>query len=641
MNASPTQPDVGLKSLSRQFGLFALAGWAGTAGHYAVLLVLVEFARFGPVAASAWGAAVGLLINYLLDYYAPGFNGGRPQRRALPIVALIAGLGLGLNLVLMALLVNRLNLHYLLAQVLATGVVLAWNFAGQRWTFHEEADDAKTPLVAAAPWVFIKRPRHRFHLGTAFIALVFGIRLASLGAYPLIDPSESRYAEMARKMVETDVWITPQIDYGVPFWGKPPLAVWLNAFSLKVFGVNEFAVRLSAFLLCAGIVWIVYQLAISRGGKRQAFTASAMLASMVLFFVLAGSIEMDQCLSLGVTLTMASFWRAMRGGQPVFGLLFFIGLSIGLMSKGPIAVVLTGLPIGLWTLLRKEWLEVWRRLPWIKGSLLMLALSVPWYLAAEHRTPGFLEYFFIGEHWKRFTEPGWQGDLYGSGRAHARGIVWLYWLLAALPWSPVFLAAAGLALWRGQARRLLESADGFRLYCLLWMLSPLLFFSLSANLIWTYVLPGLPGCALLLAEWRRDGTLPWFSRDGIVAGIGLLIPVLFIAVVIAWHIVPLQSVRTQKLVVQKYYQARSGSEDRLYYLRDNPFSAQFYTAGQSKELANVEVFQNFLDSPGHDFFVCPKRNWADMPEAIQSRLQMVGSYSGFLLLRHVAQQDDK
>jgi 4-amino-4-deoxy-L-arabinose transferase-like glycosyltransferase len=582
----------------------------------------------------------GLLINYALNHGLT-FRSEEPHHRTFPKFAFIAGLGLGLNLSLMALFVHRLKLYYMFAQVLATGVVLVWNFVGNRWwTFREDSAGPKTPLVAVAPWVFIKLPRHRLCLGAVFLALVFGVRLASLGLYPLVDPSESRYAEMARKMVETDNWVTPQIDYGVPFWGKPPLAVWLNAFSLKVFGVNEFAVRLSALALCAGIAWIVYRLAATRASKEQACVAPALLAGMALFFVLAGSIEMDQCLVFGTTLVMASFWRAMQADKPLYGYLFFVGLAIGLMAKGPIAIVLTGLPIGLWTLLRQEWLAVWRRLPWLKGSLLMLALSVPWYLVAEQRTPGFLEYFFVGEHWKRFTEPGWQGDLYGSGRAHARGMIWVYWLVAALPWSLVFLAALGHAIWHKEARRLLASADGWRLYCLLWMLSPLLFFTVSANLIWTYVLPGLPGCALLLAEWRRDGRLRWFSSDAVAVAVGLLVPVLFLAVVAAWQFVPFEFVRTQKLLVDKYYQTRSSAEEGLYYLRDNPFSAQFYTAGHSKEIANVEVFQNLMERPGQDFFVCPKRNWADMPEAIKDRLRPIGTYSGFMLLRHVSSAEN-
>ena len=50
-------------------------------------------------------------------------------------------------------------------------------------------------------------------------------------------------------MAETGDWISPQIDYGVPFWGKPPLSTWLTAISLKIFGINEFAARFSSFFL--------------------------------------------------------------------------------------------------------------------------------------------------------------------------------------------------------------------------------------------------------------------------------------------------------------------------------------------------------------------------------------------------------
>ncbi len=83
-----------------------------------------------------------------------------------------------------------------------------------------------------------------------FVVGVVGVRLATLGAYPLMDSTESRYAEIARKMLETGDWLMPQFDYGVPFWGKPPLSTWLSAASMAIFGVNEFAARLPS--LAAG-----------------------------------------------------------------------------------------------------------------------------------------------------------------------------------------------------------------------------------------------------------------------------------------------------------------------------------------------------------------------------------------------------
>ncbi len=469
-------------------------------------------------------------------------------------------------------------------------------------------------------------------LGPALLALIFLIRLITLFFYPLIDPTESRYAEMARKMVETGNWVTPQIAYGVPFWGKPPLAVWLNAINIGVFGINEFAARLSALLLGAGTVWLVYHLYRTRNDQDQPFSAPVIFASMTLPFVMAGSVAMDQCLTFGITLALVAFWQALRTEGRLYGYLFFVGLSIGILAKGPIAVILVGIPVGLWTLIRSEWTLIWQRVPWISGTLLMLAISVPWFLIAEKRTPGFLEYFFIGEHWKRFTEKGWQGDLYGSGRAHPLGTIWLFWLGAALPWSPIFLSIISVAFWRKQANKLLTGIDGWRLFCLLWMLSPLLFFSLSANIIWTYALPGLPGCALLLAEWRQDRWLGWLGNGKIGFAFGILLPTLFLIAVVIWQIKPIQFVRTQKTLVDQYMELRKGSGDRLVYLWEKPFSAQFYTHGTVGELANVEEFQNAMDNPKQLFYACPKRSWADLPEAIKSHLQPMGVHNGYLLL---------
>ena len=121
-----------LSNLSRQFGLFALVGATGTAAHYAVLFWLVEFGGIGAVAASGCGALTGLVINYALNYWLT-FRSAQPHARAFPKYVLVSSVGLGLNQLLMAILVNRLGFYYLLAQVMVTLVVLAWNFVGNRW----------------------------------------------------------------------------------------------------------------------------------------------------------------------------------------------------------------------------------------------------------------------------------------------------------------------------------------------------------------------------------------------------------------------------------------------------------------------------------------------------------------------------
>ena len=92
------------------------------------------------------------------------------------------------------------------------------------------------------------RQQTLWFFGTLIIVGALLMRLLSLGMYPLMDTSEARYGEMVRLMVETNDWITPYFDYDVPFWGKPPLFIWMSAISFKLFGINEFAARLPSLL---------------------------------------------------------------------------------------------------------------------------------------------------------------------------------------------------------------------------------------------------------------------------------------------------------------------------------------------------------------------------------------------------------
>ena len=124
-----------------------------------------------------------------------------------------------------------------------------------------------------------------------------------------------------------------------------------------------------------------------------------------------------------------------------------------------------------------RWNIVWTRLPWVIGVLATAALVVPWYWAAERATPGFLDYFLAGEHWKRFVEPGWKGDLYGAAHARPRGMIWLFWIAAALPWSAAALAWLARAIARRHSDLWTLVADPWRLYLVLWTVTPMAFFT--------------------------------------------------------------------------------------------------------------------------------------------------------------------
>ncbi|WP_369011382.1 ArnT family glycosyltransferase, partial [Oligella urethralis] len=84
------------------------------------------------------------------------------------------------------------------------------------------------------------------------LALILVAVLPVMALMPFSDTTEPRYAEIARLMLERNDWITPWFDPQTPFWGKPPLSFWLQALSMKFFGVSEFAARLPSYLsLCA------------------------------------------------------------------------------------------------------------------------------------------------------------------------------------------------------------------------------------------------------------------------------------------------------------------------------------------------------------------------------------------------------
>jgi putative flippase GtrA len=119
----------------KQFVLFAGLGAVGTAGHYLTLVVLVELFQVGPVAASTAGFIVGAFSNYFLNYHFT-FASSRRHAEAMSRFFTIAALGAGMNLIIIYAATGILYLHYLVAQAVATVLVLLWNFLLNKfWTF--------------------------------------------------------------------------------------------------------------------------------------------------------------------------------------------------------------------------------------------------------------------------------------------------------------------------------------------------------------------------------------------------------------------------------------------------------------------------------------------------------------------------
>lgn len=473
------------------------------------------------------------------------------------------------------------------------------------------------------------------------LGLLLVVRLAAMAIVPLTDTTEARYGEIARKMVETNDWITPQVDYGVPFWAKPPLSTWLSAISAKIFGVSDFSVRLPSIFLGIGMMALTWNWIASKRNRDQALLTVTLLASTVLFFAAGGAVMTDSSLAICTTLTMIAFWRALQNEGRHWGYLFFVGLGVGLLAKGPLVGVLTFLPIVPWVILRSEWRRTWQQIPWFSGSALMLIISLPWYLLAELKTPGFIEYFIVGEHINRFLKPGWTGDKYGHAHSEPTGTIWLYWVLSAFPFSLIAVGWLGKNALR--LRQLFADEDGWALYLLLWIVMLLCFFTFAGNIIWPYVLPGLPAFACLAVELfrrRRTEATPWPARGFIAAcGVILILGVAMSALYLAGQESVAKS--SQRNLVRAWMSLRAdrtsdsdgNNDSQLVYYRSKYQSAMFYAQGKVKFAETEAELAALLDNRSIDFMAVKTRDLDSLPPSLRDHFKTVAQFDDIALLQ--------
>jgi 4-amino-4-deoxy-L-arabinose transferase-like glycosyltransferase len=402
------------------------------------------------------------------------------------------------------------------------------------------------------------------------------VRLISLGMFPLYDTTEARYAEMARIMVETHNWVTPQFDYNIPFWGKPPFQTWISALSFSWLGVNEFSARLPHFICGLITLYLVFRFTKSLTNTNSATFALLVLTSSLGFILAIGMVMTDSALLMAYTLAMVSYWQCyVLKDKVIFGHLFFVALALGMLIKGPVSLVLIGISLVCWSVWQGSFKVALKRLPWLSGTLIFLALTLPWYIWAEIRTPGFIEYFILGEHVQRFLVSGWQGDLYGTAHIKPRGMIWLYWLICASPWSFIVLGLL-VKKYRGIELPQYKNKDqGINKYLICWMISPLLLFTLAGNILPIYVLPGFSALAIIVALNCQ------LTKASNYLGLASLAILTIVIVVLSLGVVSKKS-EAELLGANRGFSQYT----QLYYWKKRPFSAQFYSKGQAQLIEN-------------------------------------------------------
>lgn len=336
-------------------------------------------------------------------------------------------------------------------------------------------------------------PIHQRFIRPLYLLLFLGagLFLTRLGTPGLMDPDEGRYAEIAREMLVTGDFITPQLNF-LPYLEKPPLVYWLTALSLQVGGLNEWAARLIPALSALAALLAVYWLAVKLWEQATAFLAALATATSSGFFLLGRLLTLDMTLTACLTWGVALAYVAVRNQQPRYLPWAYLALALGMMTKGLVAVVLPALIFLAWFALQKQWRGLLTL--WHTGGILLFAVVVlPWHFLVAWHNPDFLQYFLFREHLQRFLAP----------HVHAGKPVFFYLgvLVAGfLPW--VFLLP-----WAWRRTKTEPAANQDRLFLSVWFAVIFIFFTLARAKLFPYLLPGLPPLALLVGR-ALSGTFP-------------------------------------------------------------------------------------------------------------------------------------
>jgi 4-amino-4-deoxy-L-arabinose transferase-like glycosyltransferase len=336
-------------------------------------------------------------------------------------------------------------------------------------------------------------------LGLGLVGLV--LLFYQLGVALLMDPDEGRYAEIAREMLVTNDWLIPQLNL-LPYLEKPPLVYWLTAASFKVFGFNAAAARLPVALSALAGLFLAYGLGRAFWGPLPGVLSALVLATSAGYVVLGRILTLDMVFALFLNLAIGLGYLALSRKHPRLWLWAYLALALAVLTKGPVAVVLTGL-IWIIGVVVNRW--PWRPLINFSGWLLLALLILPWLVYVQWRFPEFFQFFIIEQHFGRFLTPA----------IHPEPVYYYIPVLLGLllPWT-------WLLPWILGCGRPFRDPD--ERFLLIWAAVILVFFSLSRGKLVPYILPALLPLALIIGRGLVDLTGPGrlsFNSRGLKTGL--------------------------------------------------------------------------------------------------------------------------
>ncbi len=339
--------------------------------------------------------------------------------------------------------------------------------------------------------------------------------LLNLGSWGPLESSEARYSEIGREMLVGQDWLHPRL-LGIYHFHKPPLTYWLTAAGLGLFGKTTMGVRLLPVLAVLLQVVLMYGLGLLlfQQDRARALAAAVIYGTLPVVLISALNVTTDAYLA---TLELAAAYGILRyyaGGGARWLYLFWVGLGLAFLTKGPVGFVLP-----LMAVVGHYFKEGQIRRPftghhWL-GLGLFLVVGLSWYSYLVAENSAFLRYFLFEHTVERFA----------NAATFNRAKPWWFYLVLApatsLPWAIALVVRAIKTPWSTVPRP-------WQNVLIFWVLVPLLFFSLSKSKLLLYVLPIFPGVVLLTVYYLGRCTEAALHRwyVGIVAFYGLLLGLL-------------------------------------------------------------------------------------------------------------------
>ncbi|MDJ0556324.1 MAG: glycosyltransferase family 39 protein [Microcoleaceae cyanobacterium MO_207.B10] len=372
----------------------------------------------------------------------------------------------------------------------------------------------------------------------------------NLGNIGLIDETEPLFAEAARQMAETGDWVTPYFN-GETRFDKPPLIYWLMAIAYHIIGVNEWAVRLpsaisATALMCFGfytlykyghyhlgdrisipnqkslmiqllIAWIggamialnPETIAWGRIGVSDMLLTGCMCSALLAFFIGYASesannqitklnhIQPEKNSTIPKPKNLSQSRKSTKFNR--WYLAFYVLISFAILAKGPIGIVLPALIIGSFLLYVGNFFQVWQEIKIFRGSLIIFTITLPWYLLITlAHGKDYIDTFFGYHNLERFT----------SVVNHHEAPWYFYFLVILIgfaPWSIYLpIAITKTRFWQLRYWRRKPRSQQLGLFAFFWFICILIFFSISATKLPSYVLPLMPAAAILVGLFWSD-----------------------------------------------------------------------------------------------------------------------------------------